>query len=88
MTWPAQSPDLNIIENLWLRIKRSLQNSAGNINTPQELFTAIQDIWMNLLWITFRTCIPPFHAGFWQLYGRRVTSQNIKVTFSFLPSAF
>jgi hypothetical protein len=47
MTWPAQSPDLNIIENLWLRIKRSLQNAAGNINTPQELFTAIQDIWMN-----------------------------------------
>ena len=46
MTWPAQSLDLNIIENLWLRIKRSLQNAAGNINTPQELFTAIQDIWM------------------------------------------
>jgi hypothetical protein len=32
---------------VWLRIKRSLQNAAGNINTPQELFTAIQDIWMN-----------------------------------------
>jgi hypothetical protein len=47
MTWPAQSPDLNIIENLRLRIKRSLQNGAGNINTPQELFTAIQNIWMN-----------------------------------------
>jgi hypothetical protein len=44
MTWPAQSPDLNIIENVWLRIKRSLQNAAGNINTLQELFTAIQDI--------------------------------------------
>jgi hypothetical protein len=47
MTWPAQSSDLNIIDNLWLRIKRSLQNAAGNINTPQELFTAIQDILMN-----------------------------------------
>ena len=22
-------------------------NAAGNINTPQELFTAIQDIWMS-----------------------------------------
>jgi hypothetical protein len=32
---------------LWLRIKRSLQNAAGSINTPQKLFTAIQDIWMN-----------------------------------------
>jgi hypothetical protein len=38
---------LKYIENLWLRIKRLLQNAAGNINTPQELFTAIQDIWMN-----------------------------------------
>jgi hypothetical protein len=47
MTWPAQSPDVNIIENVWLRIKRSLQNATGNINTPQELFTAIHDIWMN-----------------------------------------
>jgi hypothetical protein len=35
------------IENLGLCIKRSLQNAAGNINTPQELFTAIQDIWMS-----------------------------------------
>jgi hypothetical protein len=43
---------------------------------------------LSLLWITFRTCIPLFHAGFWQLYGRRVTSQNIKVSFSFLPSVF
>jgi hypothetical protein len=46
-TWTAQSPDLNIIENLWVRIKSSLQNTAGNINTPQELFTVIQDIWMS-----------------------------------------
>ena len=34
MIWPAQSLDLDIIENLWLCIKRSLQYPAYNINTP------------------------------------------------------
>lgn len=48
MTWPAQSPDLNIIENVWLRIKRSLQRTAQNINNPQELFAAIEAIWVEL----------------------------------------
>jgi hypothetical protein len=88
MTWPAQSSDLNIIEILWLRIKRSLQNAAGNINTPQELFLPFRIFGWTLLWITFRTYIPLFHAGFWQLYGRRVTSQNIKVNCSCLPYVF
>jgi hypothetical protein len=33
-------------ENKMPDVNGSLQNAAGNINTPQELFTAIQDIWM------------------------------------------
>ena len=47
ITWPAQSPDLNIIENIWRRIKRELQNTAQNINTPDELFHAIHDLWIS-----------------------------------------
>ena len=47
ITWPAQSPDINIIENLWLRIKQKLQNNAINIRTPQELFAAILDVWVS-----------------------------------------
>ena len=31
MVWPAQSPDINVIENFWLRIKRTLQYRAGGI---------------------------------------------------------
>lgn len=45
IVWPAQSPDINIIENLWLRIKRTLQNRQQNITTPEELFAVVSDIW-------------------------------------------
>lgn len=47
MVWPAQSPDINIIENCWLRIKRTLQIRVMRITKPQELFDAIFDIWQN-----------------------------------------
>ena len=48
INWPAQSPDLNIIENVWLKLKRQLQNHAGNINTADELSNAIRHEWQQL----------------------------------------
>jgi len=47
-TWPAQSPDLNVCENICLRIKRVLQQIAGNINTQNELIAEIRFVWESL----------------------------------------
>ena len=42
MTWPAQSPDISIIENLWLLIKRKLQTRVCRIGSKADLFREIQ----------------------------------------------
>lgn len=38
MSWPAQSPHLNIIENLWLLLKRKLQARVSCIENKDDLF--------------------------------------------------
>ena len=48
MSWPAQSPDINIIENLWLLIKQKLQARVGRIASKDDLFREIRDIWTEI----------------------------------------
>lgn len=46
MPWPAQSPDLNPIENLWSILDRRLCHRR--CNTEAELFTALEEGWRSL----------------------------------------
>ena len=44
MEWPAQSPDLDKIENIWLYIKRELQKSTENIATKNDLLRETESV--------------------------------------------
>ena len=47
INFPYQSPDLNLIENIWSVLKRRIKKRFS-VRTPQELFGRLTRIWYNL----------------------------------------
>ena len=58
--WPPQSPDLNIIENVWRMMKVKLYEDAGSITTRAELVQRLQLLWRDITIEKMKNYIPRY----------------------------
>ena len=45
LDWPAQSPDLNPIENLWGELKKRIAQKGKDITSKKVLWRVLEDEW-------------------------------------------
>jgi len=47
-SWPAQSPDLNLIEHVWDYLERRIHQHSPRLKSTKELVSVLQKEWLNI----------------------------------------
>ena len=75
MNWPAQSPDLNRIDNLWGQLNRLTQDRYPQ--NEEELFEIIKHAWHSMSDEYLHTLLKACRVGAKQLFNLRDGQPNI-----------
>ena len=46
--WPSNSPDMNIIENVWEEVNRKVRKIRNNFQNEDDLWTALEEAWYSI----------------------------------------
>ena len=79
MMWPAQSPDINIIENVWRKMKILLQQRVHDIHSREDLIETVIDIWSVFIpaYIKLNHCMSLYQPEFAMYFEPMDTSPSI-----------
>ncbi|GFX40671.1 transposable element Tc1 transposase [Trichonephila clavipes] len=57
LDWPSQSPDLNPIEHLWVKLERRLRSQLNPPSTLQLVTSAVMDAWKAIPVVTYQKLV-------------------------------
>lgn len=70
LDWPACSPDLNPMENLWAIMVRNIYDGNRQYDTVENLKTAIKDAWSRITSDTINNLCQSLNTRIFQVINR------------------